>query len=376
MNREKLYIPEPEIESPTTPQNAEPVETVESGHELQAERREFDQTEIEKTRETIEKLGGGEEQKPTDAPPTLTKSTSVTETERVKPAGMLQAVMRDRMDVIATNARHILGEQASDQDVANLTRQTFTEWLSAIRRQIREGLTPGALDKNLANTTMLGREHIDAVLEQYGKGVVVTSHMVYFPTAMNMIPRFIPENTRGTVLVEKNPLWPIVSAIKKISGAFRPKKEATKPWEIIPKESKNPRTLLSVLHRLQRGKPDAQRELFFMAADRGDLSPDGRRTMVDFFDSKVNFPTGPVTIARSTGAPIIPSYILRQGDGFEIRVGEPIEVDKTRPAEEVDQEVMQRVADFFATGIREKPEQWPVYRHDYWPEQKDFKPAS
>ena len=139
------------------------------------------------------------------------------------------------------------------------------------------------------------------------------------------------------------------------------------------KESQNPRTLTSLVHRLKGGSAKGKREILFMAADRGDLSPDRKRTKVDFFDSQVNFPSGPASLSRLTGAPIIPTYIVREGDRFTIKVGDPIRVDPDKDRTAATQQATQEFADFFAQGVAEHPEQWPVYRHDFWPDQKDFK---
>lgn len=53
---------------------------------------------------------------------------------------------------------------------------------------------------------------------------------------------------------------------------------------------------------------------------------DGTQTRsVRFFDSEVLLPTGPITLARSTGAPLLPLFVVRRGPAkFEVVIEQPI----------------------------------------------------
>lgn len=290
--------------------------------------------------------------------------------EPIKPEGLLQSLQKDRLNVSVEFARHILGQEASDEQVKGLAKNTFREYAKALLFSIM----PKSADKLLEMTDIVGKDNLDKALEESGKLIIVSSHMCYFPTGMKMIPGMLPEKTRGTALVEKNPLWPVINLINKAKNAMGVKKKESK-LELMVNEAKNPATMLSVVNRLKKGSSDGQKEVLFMMGDRGDLSPDRRRTKVDFFDSQVNFPTGPATISRFVDAPIVPTYITREEDGrLKIHIGEKIELDKDNKDQEKEiQKATQKFADFFERGVKEHPDQWPVYRKDFWPGQKDFK---
>lgn len=289
--------------------------------------------------------------------------------EAVKPEGLAQVLQRDRLKVLTSNVRHILGPEASDSDVASLAKKTFSEYVKAILFSLR----PRSRKELVEQTDAYGMEHLRNALDTHGRAVFVTSHMSYFPTGMKMIPGLLPERTRGTALIEKNPVWPVINALKKLGFAFRGKKAEGARFDMMIKEQNSFAVLREIVSRLSAGRPDGQREVFFIAGDRGDLSPDRKRTKVDFLNAQVHFPTGPATMARLTNAPLLPGYIVRKGERFAMRIGTPLDVGG-EDEEQAIQQATQAYADVFAEGIREFPEQWPMYRHDYWPEQRDFRP--
>lgn len=344
-----------------------PEHTPESAKEQDLEQEpDFEgEEELEEVRKKIENLPSKETdapEKPPSYPPPVAES--------IKPQGAFQKLQKDRLNVLVTNARHILGPEASDEDVKSLARRTFKEYA----RALKFSFNPLRSKEELMNMAeVVGQEHLTSALEKNGRAVVVTPHMAYFPTGMKMIPELLPKNTRGTTLVEKNALWPVVNLVQKIGKAFRGNNAEEKKLDMMVRKAENPATLFSVIKRLKKGSQDGQREVLFLAADRGDLSPDKMRTKVDFFDTQVDFPTGPATIARHTEAPIVPTYIVREGNTLKVTIGAPIELNPQKEQAVAAQEVTQKFADFFSQAIKEHPEQWPVYRHDYWPGQKDFK---
>lgn len=367
--KEKPIIPEKlkqqEIKADLPPDLINPEPEVPSGEQA-PELKEDNHEKIEEVRSKIEELPGAEKNIVPEA--NITPPVA----ESIIPEGLMQSLQKDRLNVLVENARHILGQEATDEQVKNLASQTFKEYVRALLFSVM----PRSEKSLLGITDFSGRENIDKTLKKFGKMIVVSPHMSYFPTGMKMIRGLMPENTKGTALVEKNPLWPLVKAFNKIRNFFRGGRAKEKNFELMVKEAKNPATLLSVVHRLKSASPEGQKQIFFMAGDRGDLSPDGKRAPVDFFDSQVNFPTGPATISRLGGAPLVPVYITRESNGmFKVNIGEPIEVNSQQDHDTAIQEATQKYADFFAAGIKDHPEQWPVYRHDYWPGQKNFKPA-
>ncbi|NLU66325.1 phosphatidylinositol mannoside acyltransferase [Streptomyces sp. HNM0574] len=93
-----------------------------------------------------------------------------------------------------------------------------------------------------------------------------------------------------------------------------------------------------------------------LVADR-DLSASG--VEVDFFGDTARMPAGPAVLAQQTGARLMP-VTLRYGPSpkIRIRVHDTVEVPAEGTRAEKTAAMTQRVADVFAAGIGEHPEDW------------------
>ncbi|MFE0582022.1 phosphatidylinositol mannoside acyltransferase [Streptomyces sp. NPDC058874] len=96
--------------------------------------------------------------------------------------------------------------------------------------------------------------------------------------------------------------------------------------------------------------------LVCLVADR-DLSASG--VEVDFFGATARMPAGPALLAQQTGAVLIPAT-LHYGDTPKMygRIHPEVEVPKTGTRAEKTTVMTQAVADAFAWGIAEHPEDW------------------
>ncbi|MFC9817060.1 phosphatidylinositol mannoside acyltransferase [Streptomyces virginiae] len=96
--------------------------------------------------------------------------------------------------------------------------------------------------------------------------------------------------------------------------------------------------------------------LVCLVADR-DLSASG--VEVDFFGSKARMPAGPALLAQQTGAVLLPAT-LHYGDTPKMygRIHPEVEVPRTGTRTEKTTVMTQAVADAFAWGIAEHPEDW------------------
>lgn len=103
-----------------------------------------------------------------------------------------------------------------------------------------------------------------------------------------------------------------------------------------------------------RGLINAPRRQRFDAI-LADIPEHGGRVVVDFCGGPVKFSTGPVWVARNTGAPILCVDCFRTADGKYRMVIHPPE---TVGADESDHDVMQRVAHRLERQIRRMPTQW------------------
>ena len=85
-----------------------------------------------------------------------------------------------------------------------------------------------------------------------------------------------------------------------------------------------------------------------------------------FFGRETTLPPGAIRIARDTGALIMPMFPFRGRDGYELTVGKPFEVAKTR---DIDADVaagMEVLKARLEEGIGAHPDQWVLFQRA-WP---------
>lgn len=104
-------------------------------------------------------------------------------------------------------------------------------------------------------------------------------------------------------------------------------------------------------------------------AIQGDRDYSGTGQRLPFFGRTASFPTGPFLLAATAGAPILPTFVLHDGDGlYRTVVNPPIHVAHTRGAEGRNAEVQRALRSFVATlehTIRENPSQWYLFQR-FW----------
>lgn len=88
---------------------------------------------------------------------------------------------------------------------------------------------------------------------------------------------------------------------------------------------------------------------------------------VEFFGRNTTLPPGPVRIARDTGASIIPIFTRRTNSGHEVRIMEPIYVEKTKDVRADVANGMKRLVPVLENGISSALEQWVMFQR-VWPE--------
>ena len=83
----------------------------------------------------------------------------------------------------------------------------------------------------------------------------------------------------------------------------------------------------------------------------GDRDLTARGVEVTFFGEPAKFPAGPAALALRTGARLVPATLWFEGDGWVIRLHDPIPHSTIRG-------MTQAVAEVFEEGIREHPADW------------------
>ena len=65
---------------------------------------------------------------------------------------------------------------------------------------------------------------------------------------------------------------------------------------------------------------------------------------------------------RASGLPLIPLRCVARGDGYELRVEEPLELERSADRREAEEALLVRLNETYARWIRAQPEQWVWYR--------------
>ncbi|MCP3817079.1 phosphatidylinositol mannoside acyltransferase [Streptomyces sp. A3M-1-3] len=95
--------------------------------------------------------------------------------------------------------------------------------------------------------------------------------------------------------------------------------------------------------------------LICLVADR-DLSASG--VEVTFFGEAARMPAGPALLAQQTGALLLPATLWYEESGLRGRVHPPVGVPESGNRAVNTSQMTQALADVFATGIAEHPEDW------------------
>jgi KDO2-lipid IV(A) lauroyltransferase len=85
-----------------------------------------------------------------------------------------------------------------------------------------------------------------------------------------------------------------------------------------------------------------------------------------FFGAEMRFPLGPFILARISGAPVLPGFVVReQWLKYRVIMGEPIRVADTGDRERDLQEAVQQAVAFLEKNVRAYDYQWLNF-FDVW----------
>lgn len=191
----------------------------------------------------------------------------------------------------------------------------------------------------------VGHEHILGLQSQGRGAVVVTGHLGCWQIA--------------PILMQRKSYPPLTMAM-----AQEPN-QGTAEWERQFREkfrivytTGSPFATLELASVLRKG------ELVGMQMDRWAGGP---HLMVPFCGRPAPFPLGPATLARATGAPLLPTFIIADADRVRctFHVEAPIDVKRTRDRDGDVREATERVVAVYERYVRQYPEQWFNF-FDFW----------
>jgi Kdo2-lipid IVA lauroyltransferase/acyltransferase len=240
--------------------------------------------------------------------------------------------------------------------LANLAR-AYPELPARERRRLARraaqhlGMTIGELprmlsdpiDATLARIQIDGVEHLDAVMAEHGRALILTAHLGNWE-----ILCAAHRLTRYELSVVVRPLdapWldAIADRLRRRTGV-----------EVIDKRG----ALRPVLEGLRRGR------LIGILLDQNAARREG--VFVDFFGYPASTSRAIALLALRTGAPVVPIFAHRRRDrGHRIAIRPPLPRPTSNDPEAAVVELTARCTMEIERAVRETPEQW-LWSHDRW----------
>jgi lauroyl/myristoyl acyltransferase len=245
---------------------------------------------------------------------------------------------RDR-EAVLSNLRQIytwLGIEPATRNLEGMTRKTFQyfgKYLVDFFRFSR--LTERDVQRLVS---IQNRIHMDRALAG-GKGaIVVTAHLGNWELGGAVLIA-LGHEVNAVVMPQR---------MRRLENLLSRQRES-RGMRLLPVGS----SALGLIRCLRRG------EIVALLADR-DFTRHHER--YDFFGRPACMPRGAAWLSRRTGAPIVPTFLLRQEDDtFLLRLHPPIWPDEQGSHENI----MHRIRDVLQQEIGERPHQWFIFR-DFW----------
>jgi len=255
---------------------------------------------------------------------------------------LLYLAWRKKRWIARRNYAQVLDARPDEKAVAKTARAAFQNYAQWVLELLRlPGLEPDALRENLI---IQGIENLEAALA-LNKGVIfVSAHFGSLElgvVAMALLGHKVMA-VADTLKPEKLMNWVVAS-------------RARFGVTIVPVE----KAILKLFKALRQG------ELVALIVDVGVNSREA--ISVNFFGRPAPFPAGVAALARWTGAPILPAYVLRlPGRRFQAVALPPILPRKTANAEDDIRTITQTMASALEGFISAHPDQWYMFR-PMWP---------
>lgn len=192
-----------------------------------------------------------------------------------------------------------------------------------------------------------GREKLLRHVQQSGTGaILLTGHMGYWQVAPFLMER-------------KHDLPPMTMAMAEEPNArSREFEDRLREKMRIVYTTRSPFVMIELASILKRG------ELVGMQLDR---VVGNNHILIDFCGRPAPFPLGPASLARATGTPLIPVFVLAEDDRRHctFRYEEPIFVSKTRDREADIRRGTEAAVRVYERYVKANPYQWFNF-HDFW----------
>ncbi len=253
-----------------------------------------------------------------------------------KAAALYVAVSRRYRHRIAKNLRIAFGPSYPAKSVRAFTRELGSHLGTSVAEMFLSA-TPGRADL-LKRIHIRGKEHLEQALAM-GKGVIAVSGHIGNFTLMSM--KMVEEGYPFIMLVKESKYETVAKVLRKIQEQQGGRFIYMRPWK---------EALRNILASLRRN------EIICLLADEKK-----RRTGidVDFFGQPAATALGPAVLSLRTGAPVVPVFILRNGDrSHVIHIEPPFDHRVTGDLREDERALTAAYTKVIEQYVRTYPEQW------------------
>ncbi len=252
---------------------------------------------------------------------------------------LAHARLRGVRATVASNQARVLGATQGDERVQLATREAFDLyarfWYDAFR--IRS-MPLGEFNRR---TTIVNGDNVDRALES-GRGVVCAlPHMGNWDVAGHW---FGANGYRIAAVAEE--LRP-----RRLYELFlRHREELGMKIVGLTKDGHVGQQLKQLL---------SENWMVALVADR-DLSRRGIE--VEMFGARRRVPAGPALLSLSAGAPLLVCPVYTRPDGWEVRIGEPLELERTGVMRRDVEALSRLMAERFERAIAAEPTDWHMFQ--------------
>ena len=240
---------------------------------------------------------------------------------------------------VAANQARVLGAEPTDARVDHATREAFELyarfWFDAFR------IRRMPVQEFNERVVMIGVENIDRALEA-GKGCVCAlPHMGNWDAAGHW---FGANGYRIAAVAEE------LRPPRLYELFLRHREELGMRIVGLTREGHVGQQLKQLL---------SENWMVALVADR-DLT--GRGTQVEMFGATRRVPAGPALLSLSSGAPLVVCPVYTRDDGWEVRIEEPLEIERSGVIREDVAALSRLMAERFERAIAAKPTDWHMFQ--------------
>lgn len=242
------------------------------------------------------------------------------------------------------NLKTAFGAEKTDDEIKNIAKRVFQNLgKNAVELVNLPKFNKRRMDKFVR---FRNRERLDKAYEK-GKGIIVLT--AHFGSWELMAAALRENNCPGVTIGRRIYFHKYDDFLNKL--------RKSRDVEVIYRDE-SPRKMLKTLKK---------NWIVGIVADQDVDSVDG--VFVNFFGRQAYTPTGPVALARASGAVLLPVFIIREGDWHTIAIEEPVELIDTGNKEADLVSNTQKWSNVVESYVRRYPDQW-VWMHRRWKTKK------